>query len=91
MVQALRERDVPAVADNATEPAVLIPAHIARASVLVIATPDTFHVRAMIEIAQTLNPSIGPSSAAITMKKRRCSGERVHVRYSSANRNWPSA
>jgi CPA2 family monovalent cation:H+ antiporter-2 len=37
---------------------VLIQAHIARASMLVIATPDTFHVRAMIETARALNPDI---------------------------------
>jgi CPA2 family monovalent cation:H+ antiporter-2 len=58
MVEQLRKNDVPAVAGNAAEPAVLIQAHIARAAMLVIATPDTFHVRAMIEIARTLNPAI---------------------------------
>ncbi len=58
MVQQLRKAGVPAVAGNAAEPAVLIQAHIARASVLVIATSDTFHVRTMIEIARALNPSI---------------------------------
>ncbi|WP_151636224.1 YbaL family putative K(+) efflux transporter [Noviherbaspirillum aerium] len=58
IVQSLREKDIPAVAGNAAEPAVLIQAHIARASVLVIATPDTFHVRTMMEIALALNPSI---------------------------------
>jgi len=58
MVEELRRRDQPAVAGNAAEPAVLIQAHIARASMLVIATPDTFHVRAMIETAKALNPEI---------------------------------
>lgn len=58
MVEELRRRDQPAVAGNAAEPAVLIQAHIARASMLVIATPDTFHVRAMIETAKALNPDI---------------------------------
>jgi len=58
MVEELRRRDQPAVAGNAAEPAVLIQAHIARASMLVIATPDTFHVRAMIETAKALNPHI---------------------------------
>jgi CPA2 family monovalent cation:H+ antiporter-2 len=57
-VEELRRRDQPAVAGNAADPAVLIQAHIARASMLVIATPDTFHVRAMIETAKALNPSI---------------------------------
>jgi CPA2 family monovalent cation:H+ antiporter-2 len=58
VVEELRRRDQPAVAGNAADPAVLIQAHIARASMLVIATPDTFHVRAMIETAKALNPSI---------------------------------
>jgi CPA2 family monovalent cation:H+ antiporter-2 len=58
MVEELRRRDQPAVAGNAADPAVLIQAHIARASMLVIATPDTFHVRAMVETAKALNPSI---------------------------------
>lgn len=58
MVQQLRNNGIPAVAGNAAEPAVLIQAHIANARVLVIATPDTFHVRTMIEIARALNPTI---------------------------------
>jgi len=58
LVEQLRRNNVPAVAGNAAEPAVLIQAHIARAKVLVIATPDTFHVRTMIEIARALNPDI---------------------------------
>lgn len=58
LVEKLRAQGVPAVAGNAAEPAVLIQAHIAHASILVIATPDTFHVRAMIETARALNPSI---------------------------------
>jgi len=58
MVEDLRRRNQPAVAGNAADPAVLIQAHIAHASMLVIATPDTFHVRSMIETAKALNPSI---------------------------------
>lgn len=58
LVEQLRKRGISAVAGNAAEPAVLIQAHIARASMLVVATPDTFHVRAMIETARALNPSI---------------------------------
>ncbi|HEV2610813.1 MAG TPA: YbaL family putative K(+) efflux transporter [Noviherbaspirillum sp.] len=58
IVEHLRKEGVPAVAGNAAEPAVLIQAHIARARMLVIATPETFQVRKMIEIARALNPSI---------------------------------
>jgi CPA2 family monovalent cation:H+ antiporter-2 len=57
-VDQLRHAGVAAVAGNAGEPAVLIQAHIAKARMLVIATPDTFHVRSMVEIARTLNPDI---------------------------------
>ncbi|MYM71666.1 Kef family K(+) transporter [Duganella sp. FT134W] len=58
VVDQLRKEGTPAVAGNAGEPAVLIQAHIAHAAMLVIATPDTFHVRAMIETARALNPAI---------------------------------
>ena len=58
MVEQLRANAIPAVAGNAAEAAVLIQAHIAKAKMLVIATPDTLHVRKMIEIARALNPTI---------------------------------
>lgn len=58
IVEALRESGIPAVSGDASEPAVLIQAHIQRARMLVIATPDTLDVRRMIEIARTLNPRI---------------------------------
>ena len=58
MVELLRQRGYHAVAGDASDPAVLIQAHVARARMLVIAIPDTFHVRQMIEIARTLNPDI---------------------------------
>lgn len=57
-VDELRRQGIPAVAGNAAEPAVLIQAHIARAKMLVIATPDTLAVRRMVEIARALNPSV---------------------------------
>ena len=57
-VQELRERDVAAVTGDAAHPEVLIQAHIAKAGMLVIATPDTVSVRRMAEIARTLNPAI---------------------------------
>jgi CPA2 family monovalent cation:H+ antiporter-2 len=58
VVELLRERGIPAVSGDASEPAVLIQAHIARAQMLVIATPDTFGARKMIEIARTLKPDV---------------------------------
>lgn len=57
-VEALRKRGIPAVSGDASEPVVLIQAHVARAKMLVIATPDTLQTRQMIETARTLNPGI---------------------------------
>ena len=58
IVEKLRESGVPAVSGDASEPTVLIQAHVHRARMLVIATPDTLDVRRMIEIARTVNPRI---------------------------------
>ena len=58
LVEKLRADGVPAVSGDAADPAVLIQAHIARARMLVIATPDTLDVRQMITTARTLNPDI---------------------------------
>jgi CPA2 family monovalent cation:H+ antiporter-2 len=58
IVEELRESGIPAVSGDASEPAVLIQAHIHRAHMLVIATPDTLDARRMVEIARTLNPRI---------------------------------
>jgi CPA2 family monovalent cation:H+ antiporter-2 len=57
-VKELREKDIAAVSGDAAEPAVLIQAHIAKAGMLVIATPDTVSVRRMAEIARMLNSTI---------------------------------
>jgi CPA2 family monovalent cation:H+ antiporter-2 len=58
LVEHLRGKGIAAVFGDAEEPAVLIQAHIARAAMLVIATPDTIKVRQMIATARLLNPSI---------------------------------
>jgi CPA2 family monovalent cation:H+ antiporter-2 len=58
VVERLRAQGVHAVSGDASDPAVLIQAHVARASLLVIATPDTIGVRRMIQVARALNPGI---------------------------------
>ena len=58
LVERLRAQGLAAVWGNAAEPAVLIQAHIARARVLVVTTPDTLNILQMIETARTLNPPI---------------------------------
>ena len=58
LVEKLRASGLAAVWGDAAEPSVLIQAHIARARVLVVATPDAINVRQMIETAMALNPAI---------------------------------
>ncbi len=57
-VEKLRKQDKVAVSGDATDPAVLIQAHIANAAMLVIATPDLINVRQMVDTAKKLNPAI---------------------------------
>jgi CPA2 family monovalent cation:H+ antiporter-2 len=58
IVERLRSRGVLAVSGDASDPSVLVQAHIARARMLVIATPDAFYARKMLAIARKLNPLI---------------------------------
>ncbi|MBE7412823.1 MAG: Kef family K(+) transporter [Leptospiraceae bacterium] len=58
IVESLRSRGLPAVFGDSSEPSVLIQAHIVRAKTLVVAIPDTFKIRKILEIAKTLNPTI---------------------------------
>lgn len=58
LVESLRERAMAAVVGDAADPVVLVQAHIMKARMLVIATPDTFNVRKTVETARKLNPHI---------------------------------
>ncbi|KTC81520.1 YbaL family putative K(+) efflux transporter [Legionella brunensis] len=58
VIERLRASGIPAVYGDASEPAVLIQGHIARAGMLMIAVPDAVHVRKMIQCAQKVNPAI---------------------------------
>ena len=57
-VETLRAGGLPAVAGDAVEPEVLIQAHIARASMLIVAMPDAMRSCRMLEVARILNPGI---------------------------------
>ena len=57
-VERLRERGIHAVSGDASEAEVLVQAHVARASVLVVAAPDPVKIRKIVDIARTLNPNI---------------------------------
>jgi CPA2 family monovalent cation:H+ antiporter-2 len=58
LVERLRLAGGLAVFGDAGDPAVLIQAHVARARVLLIATPDTSRARSMLDTARRLNPTI---------------------------------
>ena len=58
IVEKLRTSGVAAVTGDASDPAVLIQAHIARAKMLVIAIPDAFLARKMLTLARTLKPNV---------------------------------
>ncbi len=58
IVESLRKKGIPAVSGNASEPGVLIQAHIANASMLVVATPEPIDVRKMVDTAKALRPEI---------------------------------
>lgn len=58
IVQDLRKQGKNAVSGDATDPSVLIQAHITDAAMLVVATPDPLNVRQMIDTARTLNSDI---------------------------------
>lgn len=58
LVDDLRRKGKAAVWGDATDPGVLIQAHIAHAAMLVVATSDPVDVRKMADTARTLNPGI---------------------------------
>jgi CPA2 family monovalent cation:H+ antiporter-2 len=53
-----RARGVPMLYGNATRPAVLNAAHPERARLMLVATPDPFQARAVVDVARRANPSI---------------------------------
>ena len=57
-VEQLRAQGYAAVSGDAAEPATLVQAHVTGARFLVVAVPDTFDVRRMVDTARTLNPGI---------------------------------
>ena len=51
IVNTLHKAGVPAVSGDVSEPNVLIQAHFANASMLIIATPDTINLLKMVDTA----------------------------------------
>ena len=58
LVESLRAQGMAAVSGDATDPMVLIQAHIAQAGMLVVASSDVVDVPKVIEISRKLNPDI---------------------------------
>jgi CPA2 family monovalent cation:H+ antiporter-2 len=57
-VEALRERGVPTVFGDAARPGVLAHAHPERARVVVVAAPDPYHARHIVDLARRARPGI---------------------------------
>lgn len=58
VVEKLRAAGRAAVSGDASDPIVLVQAHITRAAMLVVTTPDALASRQMVDIARKLNPGI---------------------------------
>src|SRR5690606_35456584 len=58
IVENLRAKGIAAVSGVATEPSVLIQAHIQHARLLVISPMDILDIHKIVDIAKTLNPEI---------------------------------
>ena len=58
IVESLREKGIAAVSGHATEPNVLIQAHIQHARLLVLSPMDILNIHKIVDIAKTLNPQI---------------------------------
>ena len=58
VVESLRRDGKAAVSGDASDPIVLVQAHITRAAMLVVTTPDPIASRKMVDIARKLNPQI---------------------------------
>ena len=56
--ETLRKRGLPVIYGDASRPEVLEDAHLERARLVVVATPDAYQTRAVLALARTLNPSV---------------------------------
>ena len=58
IVSSLREHGVAALFGDAARPGILAQAHVERARLLIISTPDPFQTRQVLTLARQLNPTI---------------------------------
>jgi CPA2 family monovalent cation:H+ antiporter-2 len=71
--EALRLNGLPVLYGDATRPNVLREAHVEQARLLILATPDPFQARAMIDVARAVNPDIE------TVARTHSEGERAYL------------
>jgi CPA2 family monovalent cation:H+ antiporter-2 len=57
-VEALRAQGIPAVFGDAARPGILDHVHLETARLLILASPDPYQARRVIEVARALNPNI---------------------------------
>jgi CPA2 family monovalent cation:H+ antiporter-2 len=91
LVESLRNKGIAAVSGDASEPSVLIQAHIADAAMLVIASPDPINVRQMVDTARTLNPISKSSCAPTARLSQRCCAKTIWASFFMTRKNWPRA
>jgi CPA2 family monovalent cation:H+ antiporter-2 len=58
VAERLREAGLPVIYGDATRPEVLADAHLERARLLVVAAPDAYQARAILQLARRLNPDL---------------------------------
>ncbi|MFN2567394.1 MAG: NAD-binding protein [Gemmatimonadaceae bacterium] len=58
VVERLRKRGVPAVYGDAARPAILEHVHLETARLLIVAAPDPYHARRIVEVTRKANPGI---------------------------------
>ena len=56
--ESLRERGLPVIYGDATRPEVLAHAHLERARLVVVAAPDAYQARAILDLARRINPDV---------------------------------
>jgi CPA2 family monovalent cation:H+ antiporter-2 len=79
-VEALRARGMPALFGDASRPGILDHAHLERARLLVVSSPDSFQARLILDHARKVNPDID------AVVRTHSDEERAHLERTGAGR-----
>jgi CPA2 family monovalent cation:H+ antiporter-2 len=79
-VEALRARGLPALFGDASRPGILEHAHLERARLLVVSSPDAFQARLILDHARKVNPDID------TVVRTHSDEERAHLERTGVGR-----